>query len=188
MSVVLYLQNMTTGETISVAVETGERGEWFYRHDSFLTAGRYLLWAQSRLGEQISPPSPQIQITVHVTALQFGSTRISYEALFFTLALIMLSGNAGLGVFIWHHRKHAKRKHAIFLKEVREAEESVRRGFAILRSDIQAELDTIKKAKVGKELSAELKEREKELLNDLGEIEHKVGKEVWDVERAEHTD
>ncbi|MEX2144829.1 MAG: cohesin domain-containing protein [Candidatus Spechtbacterales bacterium] len=188
MNVVLFLQNMTTGETISATVETDQRGGWFYRHDSFLPAGRYLLWGQSRLGEQTSPPSPQVQITVHTTALQFGSSRISYEALFSALALIMILANAGLVAFIWHHRKNARRKHDIFLKEVREAEESVRRGFAVLRSDIQAELDTIKKAKVGKELSGELKAREKQLMDDLGEIEHKVGKEVWDVERAEHTD
>ncbi|MDX1607697.1 MAG: hypothetical protein R3251_00595 [Candidatus Spechtbacterales bacterium] len=188
MDVLLFVQNMTTGETISRIIEPDENGKWFYRHGSFLSPGRYVIWAQSRLGEQMSPPSPQVQIEVHTTALQFGSTRLSYGALYFAIAMFLLVLNAGLGVFIVMHRKKAKQKHARLKKEVDEAEESIRRGFAILRKDIEAELDTVKKAKASKEVNKELQEKEQQLLADLDEIERKIGDEIWDVERSEHLD
>ncbi|MDZ4229681.1 MAG: hypothetical protein U1C53_00935, partial [Candidatus Veblenbacteria bacterium] len=68
---------------------------------------------------------------------------------------------------------------------IREAEESVRRGFAVLKRDIQAELNVVRKAKLSKQLSAEEHAREAELMKDLDWVEKYIGKEVWDVEQAE---
>ena len=188
MEIVLFVQNMTTGETFSRTIEADESGKWFYRHNSFLSAGRYVIWAQSRLGEEMSPPSPQIQLSVHTTALQVGSTRISYTALYFGIALFLLAVIILLAIFIWHHRKKAKAKHANFQKEVTEAEESIRRGFALLRRDIHEELEAVKKTKSSKEVHRELLEKEEQLLRDLEDIERKIGSEIWDVERSEHMD
>ena len=70
------------------------------------------------------------------------------------------------------------------MKELLVAVESILRGFAVLRRDIEAELEVIKKAKLGKELSAEEKKREEELLRDLNWAERYIGKEIWDVREA----
>ena len=143
------------------------------------------MWAQSKVGQQVSPPSPQIQMTVRRTALQVGTTRISSELFYLGITVILFFILMGLAVFLAFHTAHARRKHAVFLKEVHEAEESVKRGFAVLRRDIEAELVTIKKAKLGKALSQEQREREEQLLKDLEAIERYITKEVWEVEQAD---
>ncbi len=73
------------------------------------------------------------------------------------------------------------------MEEVRRVEESIRRGFAVLRRDIQVELEVFKKAKLNKLLSSEEKMKEEQLLGDLGQVEHYLGKEIWEIEKAEHS-
>lgn len=186
--VIIYLQNLRTGETTSHMVTSDKTGNWFYRHSSFLSSGNYLLWAQSKISDQTSPPSPQIQMTVRPTAIQFGASRISTELLYLIFVIILLGAVLALGAYIAFHSVHARRKHRVFLKEIHEAEESVKRGFAILRRDIEAELALIKKAKLKASLTKEKREKEDQLLKDLTSIERYIGKEIWDIEKAEPED
>ncbi|MDO8530140.1 MAG: cohesin domain-containing protein [bacterium] len=184
--VILYLQNLQTAETVSETLESDKNGDWFYRHHAFLPAGNYLLWAQGKINEQLSPPSPQVQLSVKTTAIQFGASRLSFEIL-----LLMAIGALALFIlvlvfYIIFHAYHGRKKHAHFLKEVREAEESVRRGFAVLRRDIQAEFDIFKKIKLDKAISQEEKLREEQLVKDLQEVEQYIGKEIWDIEASEY--
>jgi len=187
-SVVIYLQNLQTGETQSQVVTSEKNGDWFYRHPTFLSTGNYLLWAQTKIGDLMSPPSPQIQMQVRPTAIQFGASRISFETLYFIIALILFLAVLGLVAYILIHAYHGRRKHKHFWKEVKEAEESIKRGFAVLRRDIQAELAVVKNAKLNKALKEEEMKREAELLKDLEYVERFVGKEVWDIEKTEHSD
>ncbi len=185
--VVIYLQNLQTGETSSYRVVSDKRGDWFYRHDVFLTSGNYLLWTQGRIGEIVSPPSPQINMTVRATALQFGASRISYEMLYLGIVIILIIVLLALIAYNLFHGYHIRRKRLQFAKEVKEAEEAVRRGFAILRHDIQAELAVIEKARLNKTLEKEAEEKENQLLKDLEEVEKYIGKEVFDIEKVEYT-
>jgi len=181
--VIIYLQNLQSGETLSQVVTSGKNNEWFYRHNTFLPTGKYLLWTQTRIGKKFSPPSPQIQMSVRSTAIQFGASRLSFETLYLVISILFLLAIAGLSTFIVFHAYHGRRKHKELLREVREAEESVRRGFAVLRRDIQAELAVIKKVKLSKAISIEAQEKEKQLLKDLEWAERYIGKEIWDVEK-----
>ena len=185
MEVVIFLQNLKTGETTSRRVLSDQNRRWFYRHDSFLSQGEYMVWVQSRLGEQTSPPSPQVQLEVSATALQIGASRLSYEFLYLMLTLILSGIAIGLLTYILHHRRHLLKKHALLSGEIQEAEESIKRGFALLRRDIQAELDIIDKLKLNKGLTQKHKEQEEQLLKDLENIESKIGKEIWDIEQTE---
>ncbi|OGZ72435.1 MAG: hypothetical protein A2908_03300 [Candidatus Staskawiczbacteria bacterium RIFCSPLOWO2_01_FULL_38_12b] len=184
-TVVIYLQNLQTGATFNESVVSDSKGNWFYRHSTFLGAGEYLLWMQSKLGEESSPPSPQIQMTVKNTAIQFGASRFSYELIYLMVAIIFLSVILGLIAFIMYYAYHGRKKHKLFLKEVKEAQESVRRGFAVLRRDIQAEFTLVKKMKAEKALSEEEKLKEEQLLKDLQSVEQYIGKEIWDIEENE---
>jgi len=183
--IIIYLQNTRTGETLSQVVQSDNRGDWFYRHNSFLSSGDYLLWVQSKLGEQISPPSPQIQLSVQPTAIQFGASRISYEILYLSVSVLLFVLLVGVGGYTLRHARTARRKHREFMVEVREAEESIRRGFAVLRRDIQAELAIIDKARLSKDLSEEEKKSEAQLLKDLEWAQQYIGKEVWDIKETE---
>jgi hypothetical protein len=182
--VTLFLQDLRTGETNSMRLASGRNGEWFYRHQTFLPAGSYLLWAQAGIGEEKSPPSPQVQFTVEQTAFQIGSTRISFTTLYLILIVVLSIILLGLLAMIVYHAMQGKRKHAAFMKEVKEAEESVRRGFAVLRRDIGAELEVVKRAKLSKQLSDEEEAKETQLMRDLEWVERYIGKEVWDVEKS----
>lgn len=186
-SVILYLQNVATGETTSDVAVVDKNGEWFYRHPVFLQSGNYLLWVQDKLGSQLSPPSPQVNLTVRTTAFQLGASRISYEALY--LLLFLAAGFAIIVLvleIIWHWY-FGRRRHRALLKEIREAEESVRRGFALIRRDIEAELAVIHKAKLSQQLSAEEQQKEEVLLKDLQSVEQYIGKEIWKVEKMEQS-
>jgi len=186
--VIIYLQNLQSGETQSQTVVSDKSGDWFYRHPAFLSTGNYLLWAQTKIGDLMSPPSPQIQMQVRPTAIQFGASRISFETLYFIIALLLFIAVIGLIAYIFTHAYHGRRKHRVFWREVKEAEESLKRGFAVLRRDIQAELAVVKQAKLNKSLKAEELKKEEELLKDLDYVERFIGREIWDIEKTEHVD
>ncbi len=180
--VLLYVQNLGTGEASSYTVIPNERGEWLYRHDAFLPAGRYALWAQTKSGEALSPPTPQIELAVEQTALQFGASRVSGETLYLALAIALAVLAAGLAAMTISLAVRGRRKHTALQKEIREAEEAVRRGFAVLRRDIEMELKAVR-SPGGR--SGKAAEQERQLLEDLARIEELIGKEVLDIERVE---
>ena len=184
-TVTIYTQNLTTGETTSFVVRSDKRGEWFYRHNSFLSPGKYVLWTQAKIGDIQSPPSPQIEMNVARAALVFGVTRISYESLYLSVTGLLIIIISYLVFFILYHARHQRRKKALVLREVKEAEESIKRGFAVLRRDIEQEISTVRKIGLARPMTDEERRHEDELLNDLKDIERRVGKEVWDVERVE---
>lgn len=184
--VVLHLQNLQTGETYSYEVVSDKKGEWFYRHNQFLPSGKYIVWAQTKITDQTSAPSPQQEIFVTATALQFGSTRLSYE--FIYLILLVVAGVIIILLLLYnlfHFRNYRKKQKAVS-GEIHKAEESLRRGFAVIKRDIQAELETVHKIKIKGQLSLEEAEREKQLLKDLSEIEDFVGQEIWELEKLQN--
>lgn len=182
--VIVYLQSLFDGQTFSFETPVSANGEWFYSHPAFLQSGEYRLWTQLKIGDETSPPSSELKLAVESAAIQLGASRLSYETIYLVLLAIALLAIISLVTFIAYHLRHGRRKYQHLKKEVREAEESIRRGFAVLRRDIQAEIDVIKKIKMSKELTAQEHVREEQLLKDLAEINDYVGKEVWDIERV----
>lgn len=177
--VVIFVQNPATGELWSRRVETDYDGEWFYRHDALLPAGSYLLWTQARQGNEASPPGPQLGLAVESQALQFGASRLSYQAVYLVIIFILSLVLIALIIDVFIHARRIRHKRARLQEEVREAEESVRRGFAVLRRDIERELHAHRQTKQDKEL-------EEKLLADLAKVEKYIGKEIWDIEQVEY--
>jgi len=179
--VIVYLQNIETGQTQSFVIQPDEKNDWFYTHDSFLISGQYLLWAQSKVSEVISPPSAREQISVSRTAIQIGASRISYNTTYQFVILVLLILIAGFIVQATrHYRKGKKFKEAI-TRELGEAEEAIRKGFALLKRDIERELETVHKAKFSPELKEQEREREEQLKADLEFVQANIGKEVHDI-------
>ncbi|MDP4007336.1 MAG: hypothetical protein Q8P55_01955, partial [bacterium] len=179
--VVIYLQNLRTGETFSHNVTSDKLGDWFYRHDTFLSSGSYLLWTQAKVADQMSPPSPQIQLNVGATAIQFGASRISYEVLYLVFVIVLLLAVFALLGYIIFHGWRGRREDMELAKEIREAEDSVKRGFAVLKRDIRAEFEMIKRRRGEREISEEEKTQEEQLLKDLEWVEKYIEKEIWDI-------
>jgi len=182
-SVQVYFQNIQTGETFSKITDVTHKGDWLYSHDQKLPSGRYLLWAQTRLKDALSPPGPQITMTVTRTALQLGVSRLSYETMYLALALFMFVILLVLCAVVVHQTRHLRLKKARLQKEVKEAEDSIRAGFATLYNDIQSELRIIHEVKLKGALKGEEAIQEARLLEDLKEVQAHIGEEVEDIER-----
>ena len=181
--VTIYLQQVETGSTLSQQAATDKTGAWFYSLPHLLNAGKYLVWTQLKVGEEVSPPSSRLELEVAPTAIQVGENRISFQNLYLTLLVIFIIAFLGLLVFTFYHSYHSGRKREKLTKELKEAEESIRRGFLILRRDIQSELAVVRKAKLRKEVLIEEKLQEEKLLKDLEFVSNYISKEVWDVEK-----
>lgn len=181
--ITIYIKNAKTGETFSEEISTDSKGEWFYRHDAFLSDGDYVLWAQSKIGGQLSPPSPQTKMTVNKTALQLGASRISYEMLLSLVAGILFVILLVLIFYVGLFARKIRKKNRLFKKEVREVEDAVHKGFMMLHREIAKELKLIEKINSKKALSERESEYRDHLMNDLKKIERHIEKEILDVER-----
>ena len=179
--ITIYLENEATGEVRNFTSVTDKKGDWFYSSHDFLSVGSYVLWAQASAGNLESPPTPREEIKVEKTAITLGSSRISYEVLYGFLALSFLIATITLLIRAYYYYHKTKLKHSLLMKEISEAEESIRRGFAMIKRDIENELSSIAKIKVSSQIRTEEQEREKQLLSDLRTVEENIGKEVWDI-------
>lgn len=181
--VLIYVQNIDTGSTLTGRVATDKTGAWFYSLPQFLSAGSYIVWTQLHVGEVQSQPGPRFDLTVARTAFQFGEKRLSLERLYLTaLILLFIFFIIVIGDALYHI-SHARAKRQKLMMQIREAQESVRRGFALLRRDIESELAIVHRAKLDRELTAEEKVREEKLLRDLEFVNSYVGKEIWKIEQ-----
>lgn len=184
-SVVITIERTETGETFTGAAQTGADGNWFYSFPQLLDSGHYVAWAQLEVAGQSSAPSARVDVSVEPTALQIGGLRFGYQGLYLFLAILFLIAFLLLLVSIIYHARKFRVKKARFEELIRNAEESVRRGFSVLRRDIELELATVAKAKLEGELSLEEKSREEKLTHDLEAVDRYVGKEIWKVEEEE---
>jgi len=185
--VLIYIQDTSNGAVQSKTVITDEKGNWFYNHPQFLEAGEYKIWTQARAFNKLSPPSPELRLEVAPAAIRIAGKNLTYQTLYLILLIFALAVIAALVILIFYHASAFKRKKGQLLKEIQEAEESVRRGFALLRKDIELELATVRRMKATKELGAEEKIREEKLIRDLEYVNSYIGKEIWDIENLEKT-
>lgn len=181
--VLVYLQNLSSGETFTQTIASDKKGDWLYSHPTFLSSGTYLVWAQAKLGDVMSPPSPQVEIMVSPTALQIGASRLSYEIIYLGILIVLSLVIVAMIALGLYHRHHGRKKRSKLMADVRKAEESLKRGFALLHRDIQSELALIQRAKLSKELSREEKILEEKILRDLQTVKNYIGKEIWEVEK-----
>jgi hypothetical protein len=181
----LYIQSPETGAVNKETVDVSEEGEWFYRHDTFLNPGSYILWAQAKSGETLSPPSPQVEINVDKTAIQIGSSRLGVTTIYLLIIGLLLLISLALIIYTIHHYRHSKKKRRLVQEKVFDAHSSIKRGFALINRDLQQELEVVKQAKLSKGLSEDEKRWEEQLLKDLSEIEQHLEKEIWDIEKTD---
>lgn len=185
-NIVLYLQNIHNGEIFTELITVDEKNEWFYRHDTFLSSGDYRLWVQQELGGQVSPPSAQVTIAVRATAIQIGASRLSLETIYLLISAVFSVVIVFLIGYISFHLYHGRRLRTRLMKEVHEAEDVLRHNFMILRRDIQSELVLVQQAKLRGALAEKEKQAERQLLEDLEQVERHIGKEIMDIEQLEH--
>lgn len=183
--VVVHLQSMVDGNAYDFTTRSDRRGDWTYRHDDFLKGGKYILWAHARVDGQLSAPGPQVDMDVKPVALNWGNSRITYQSLYIGAIITLILFVIGLLLYIVIHAILVRRRRTQFSHQLRQAEDSIKRGFIALRRDIEAELLLIRQAHLPADLAGEQKVRAQQLEEDLKNIESLVGKEMWEVETFE---
>lgn len=183
--VVVHLQSLVDGGSFDFTTTSDKRGDWTYRHSSFLEGGKYIIWAHTKMGAQLSSPSPQVELDVKPIAINWGNSRITYQSLYIGLILGLFVMLVALIAYIIVHAILVRRRRKVFAANLRQTEDSIKRGFISLRRDIEAELVLMRQANLSQELSGEQKVREQQLKEDLKNIEELVGKEVWQIETFE---
>lgn len=180
--VLLHLQSSETGEVLSEEANSDLKGNWFYRHSGFLRTGEYIIWAQVSIGEEMSPPSPQALIHVETTAFEFGSSRLSYALIYFVTTILLAIFVIVLLLVLAKYAIGIRKRRQILLADLRMTEERIRRGFAVLRKDVEAELALLNQ-KGGAALLPEEKSRAEELRGDIERISSYIGAEIWELEK-----
>lgn len=181
--VVVHLQNMVDGQAFDFTTISDKRGDWIYRHTSFLPGGKYIIWAHAKSGQELSVPSPQVELDVKPVALNWGGSRVTYQSIYLvaisvlTITVILLTTFIIIGLVL------ARRRRQQFATTVRMAEEGLKHGFMAIKRDLEAELALIQRATLGSEMAGEANARAEHLREDLKNIEDLVGRESSEMER-----
>jgi len=188
--IILYIEKRDEEPTVS-EIDTSPEGNWSYIHDKFLRPGEYSIYAKTKLKTgEISKSGEPIEISVKTGEVNILGFSIRNETLFGIIILILIISICVLFlvfVYLWQQSNKGKRK---LVKEVKEANDSVAKGFGALKEEVKRELDILKGMKITEDVSSlrEKKERRK-ILDDLSQdlellekIEFYIRKEIKDIE------
>lgn len=181
--VVVHLQNMVDGQAFDFNSVSDKRGDWTYRHSSFLPAGRYIIWSHAKIGQELSVPSPQVELDVKPVAINWGGSRITYQTIYLVAIAVLTVTTVLLTVFITVGVLLARRRRRQFTATVKLAEEGLKSGFMAIKRDLEAELALMHRATLGGEMAGEANVRAEQLRQDLANIEQMVGREESEMER-----
>lgn len=181
----IYIEHVENGDTFSGIATTGPDGNWFYSFPQLLSSGNYAVWAQLKSGDVLSAPSARVNIGVFPTAIQIGGARLNYAEFYLLLLIIFAAIALALVILIIIYLRRAKIKRKHLEAAIREAEESIRRGFSVLQRDMQMELASMEKLKLQGAIPDEVRAREEKLQRDLEDVRRYIGKEIWHIEEEE---
>lgn len=181
--VVVHLQNMVDGQAFDFNSISDKRGDWTYRHDSFLPGGKYIVWAHAKSGQELSVPSPQVELDIKPVAINWGGSRVTYQTIYLVAIAVLAISTTLLVIFIVIGVVLARRRRHQFAVTVRLAEEGLKNGFMAIKRDLEAELALMHRATLGGEMAGEANVRAEQLRQDLANIEQMVGREEFDIER-----
>ena len=184
-NVVIHIEQAETGDTYSGSAKTGSDGSWFYSFPQLLDAGHYIAWTELSSGNVTSPPSARVDIAVAPTALEIGNTRLDYQEIYLALFLVTLLVVIVLLAFFIHSVRRLRGSRSRLEAAIQEAESSLRRGFSVLRKDIEREFVHIQKVKGERELAPAELAREEKVKKDLADVNEYVGREIWKIEEEE---
>jgi len=177
----IFLQKQDTGETFSFVSKTDQKGDWFYISEEPIHAGEYRVWTQARVDALLSPTSPAIIVSVIPVTLRLGSSILTKETLYLFAVLVLLALFIAVTLYGLHHLREAKKKEKAIEREVMEAQQSIKLGFAILKRDIQAQIHASTKKGMSDSIRTEELGMEQKLLEDLAFVESHIGQEILDI-------
>jgi hypothetical protein len=122
---------------IRIGLKVDSNGEWVFGEKIPLEAGDWEARVRMVEGEYTSEWSNPRMFKTVSSSITLGKVNIKFTALSLIIVILLLIGISAGGFFLWKiHRLNA----VILVKEVREAESSVRGGISELRNDVLDEL------------------------------------------------
>ena len=175
--VTLWLQ-MENEEAKSQIIKSDKKGNFTFIAKDKLKEGIYQLWAEvtDERGAK-SGPSEKITFVVSLAPfLKFGKIALDYLTVLITLIILIL----GILMIIFYSWRRISLWRKKIRKETKEAKESVRSAFNLLKKEIEEQIAKLD-GKPG------LSESEKEICDNLKEAlknsEKAIGKEIKDIEK-----
>jgi hypothetical protein len=181
----LHLQSLYDGQSFEFRTVSDKRGDWLYRHNGFLSPGKYIIWGQAQRGNESSAPSAQKTIEVQAVAISLNGTRITLEMVYVGLITILVFAILLLALYLTLILKASRKKREILKGELGRAEEYIKLGFETLRKDLELELSLVKKSGLSGELAGEERIREEQIMADLKNIEKYVSGEILETKAVE---
>lgn len=189
-TVLLYIEKENE-EPVVKEVNVSPDGSWSYVHEKFLQAGEYSIYAKTKTGKgEISSSSEKANLSVTRGALQIGGFSIRNETLYGIIILILITGVIILlGIFATMQYRGMRERRKLE-KEIREADQSVVKGFDTLKTEVRRELSVLKELKITDDrLSSKARKERRKILDDLLEdldlldrVEKIIQREVKDIE------
>ncbi len=162
-------------------VKSEDKGMFVFIAEEKLEKGLYEFWAEVESEKGVkSEPSEKIAVTARTNPfIEIGTKAISILAVLIPLILMTfaLLFSAWWG---WHKFAGFRKK---IRKEVYEAEQALRRSFAVLHRDIRQYLTFLEKSAQKRKPTEEENRLLKKISQDLDESEYLIGKEIEDIEK-----
>ena len=153
-------------------------GNWSFSTEELIRSGDYLLFAKTKDHRgAISNPSQEYNVKVILFGISIGSWLISYPMFFLILIIIIILLALSI-VYIFFSR--IRKDENKLMKEVKEAEESLKNNFDKLREDLKLRIEYFD-LKPG--LSPEEKKLRDEIFYFLKSTEEAIAKEIKDIEK-----
>jgi hypothetical protein len=186
---ILYLEgNASPAATVEIRLQkAGERpytyrvkaqpnGEWALAEKIPLPSGTWEARARLVVGDTNSDWSNPRIFKVVISGMTIAGVNFRFATITLLIVLLLLVGG---GVIFFFSIRIRKLRRALVVKEVHEAQESVRTGLAALKNEM---LDELKLLTSSRGLSADKLSRRDHLLHELERIEREIEREIGDIE------
>lgn len=165
---------------LKLMTKSDSNGEWVLAEKVPLEAGDWQVEARavdSNNADRVSEWSNPRVFKVIVSGITIGGVNIKFA--FLTLIIVILLV-LGIAFMLYFTRRIARLKKSLLDKEIREARESVQKGFSELRQNTLNELKLLESK--NKLLSAEELLRKENLFRELEHLERQMEREIKDIE------
>jgi len=178
-SVQIYFQKYGS-KPVRLNVRSDENGEWVLAQKVLLDSGDWEVRARMvKSSGEISGWSNQRVFEAVVSGITIGSVSIKFTILSSALVILIIV----IAFLVWYFVFRIRRLNTqLFMKEVREAKDTLSVGLSGLRKDILDELRILESR--GGPLSAEDLSRKEHLLRELDRVKIQVEREIEDIENV----
>ncbi len=178
----IIILSFKSGENLVKTEEvfSNEKGEWSFEEEGLFKPGIYKISVKSEsLNGAVSNSSEECIFKTILSGLSIGPWIISYSTLILIANLLLIL----LLIIGFYLLFKIKKNQSSIKRETLDLKNKFSKEYEELKKDIERELEILKMARGGREISEEEKRREEELLKNLEDVKRVLEKELKDIEK-----